>query len=617
MEAFLHRSRLTYKIIQALGTLAFTALLSACGGEKDEAPTNAVVVPQAAIEKPATRQEAARFLTQATFGPTSNEISRVMSVGYDAWLEQQFSAWPKETYRAYWQRRDQALKADKKAAGVTELSHAFWRNAAMGEDQLRQRVALALSEIFVVSLQDGCGANAPEGVAAYMDMLSQNAFGNYRVLLESVAKHPVMGCYLSHLKNQKADEKTGRVPDENFAREIMQLFSIGLVELNMDGTPKLIGTGPNAVPVETYSSADVSGLAKVFTGWSWDCPAHPSTNCFTWGKDWVSDKSAPSGSRELSYPDGWTRPMRAYPAFHATEAKTFLKTTIPANTSAEASLQLAIKALAEHPNTAPFIAKQLIQRLVTSNPSAAYVRRVATVFATPGNRGDLRATIRAILKDPEARDHEAALTSNQTGKLREPLLRLSALFRAYEARSATSSYLLWHTDDAGTALGQSILSSPSVFNFFRPGYSPPNSAMAREKLVAPEMQLMNETSVAGYVNFIRDGLWNGWGACGYANQCSSNTSAGVPPDVRLRFQADDASPELALARKSDALIEDVNQRLMYGSMPEDLRKQLMAAIDDIKYPTNPTHAQSLQVSRYRVMTAILLTMASPEFLVQK
>lgn len=298
-----------------------------------DASTRVVV----ADAKPATRLEAARFLTQATFGPTDSDITRVMSLGYRPWITEQMQMpMASLSHRAFWRQRNAIImSADARArANGYDLTNSFWRQAVSGQDQLRQRMAFALSQIFVVSLADGCGADQSEGLAAYLDMLGQRAFGSYRDLLEAVALHPIMGCYLSHLKNQKEDPVTGRVPDENFAREIMQLFSIGLHQLNMDGTPK---RDANGQPIETYGPADVSGLAKVFTGFSWDCPGWPSSVCFKWGvREGDQARSA----------NQWSAPMRPYPQFHSTSEKRFLGVVVPAQGTPDpaASLKIALDA---------------------------------------------------------------------------------------------------------------------------------------------------------------------------------------------------------------------------------------------------------------------------------
>ena len=606
-------------------TFVAVMALSACGGGGGggDTPTGVTsasadstyesMLATSATDKPVSRQEAARFLTQATFGPTTTDIDRLMTIGYSAWLNEQASRPPLTSYKDYWERRDNQIRAAKPTSGahINEINQAFWANAIVGSDQLRQRMAFALSEIFVISIQDGCAEPHLAGTASYMDMLTQKALGSYKEALKAVALHPVMGCFLSHLRNQKEDLITGRVPDENFAREIMQLFSIGLVQLNMDGTVKL---GTNGQPMETYTGLDVSGLAKVFTGFSWDCPKYPSQSCFLWGAE-----------QGQTYNDRWSRPMKLYDAFHSTDSKKFLGQTIPRNTGAQASFDQALTIISEHPNVAPFISKQLIMRLTTSNPSKEYVQRVAMEFkATNGN---LLSVAKSILMDPEARAFPNNATNNNFGKVREPLLRLSAVLRAYGAESATyksgglnsdkGMFLIWNTNDAGKGLGQALLQAPSVFNYFRPGYTPPNTATSRAALNSPEMQILHETSAAGYVNYMRDGIWSGWGSCGPTNSCKTTTNpSGVLPDIQLNFQV---NPTVISSKKPSEMVEDANQRLMYGTMPADLRADITEAVESLYVgsKSNPTVADTQETARRRAMLAIFLTSASPEFQVQR
>ena len=422
-----------------------------------------------------TRNQAARFLAQATFGPTDADIDRLMAIGYSAWIDEQFALPRSGTHQAFFET---LTNGDDK-----EVVAAFWKNALTGQDQLRLRMAYALSQIFVISLEDGDVDNYDRAVAAWLDMLNANSFGSYRTLLEQVSLNPMMGIYLTHIANQKADAATGRVPDENYAREVMQLFSIGLVELNPDGRPR---TGPNGAALETYTPADVSELAKVFTGWSWVCPVPSDRGCFLRGE---------SNNGNQSYPDRDLRPMVAYPDFHSVEAKSFLGTTIPAGTSAADSLRIALDRLAAHPNVGPFIGRQLIQRFTTSNPSPAYVGAVAAAFNNNGAgvRGDLKAVLKAVLMHPEAR-----LVNDTSGKVREPVLRLSAFMRAFPHRSVSGRFDMEVTLNPGTALAQAPLHSPSVFNFYRPGYVAPGTQSSARNLVAPEPTMVRAEEVSGY-----------------------------------------------------------------------------------------------------------------------
>jgi uncharacterized protein (DUF1800 family) len=538
--------------------------------------------PPVANDKPANRNEAARFLAQATFGPVDADIDRLMTIGYSAWIDEQFATPRSGTHQAFFETLNDGN--DK------EVVAAFWKNALTGRDQLRLRMAYALSQIFVISLEDGDVDNYDRAVAAWLDMLNAHSFGNYRDLLQSVSVNPMMGIYLTHIANQKADAATGRVPDENYAREVMQLFSIGLVELNPDGRAR---TGSNGAALETYTPADVSELAKVFTGWSWACPVSSDRGCFLRGE-------SNNGNRE--YSDRDLRPMVAYPDYHSVEAKSFLGTTIPAGTSAGESLRIALDRLAAHPNVGPFIGRQLIQRFTTSNPSPAYVSAVASAFNNNGSgvRGDFKAALKAVLLHPEAR-----LVGDTSGKVREPVLRLAAFMRAFPHRSVSGKFDMDVTNNPGTALAQAPLHSPSVFNFYRPGYVAPGTQSAARNLAAPELQLVNETSVAGYVNYMRDSISAGVGR-----------SAGS--SLNGRDLQGDYSAELALATDVPALVDRVTTRLAYGAIGATRRTQIINAVSSIAIPGGGSSQNQINAAkRQRVNTAILLTVAAPEFVVLK
>ena len=575
-------------------------LLAACGGGGSGGDGgSSSAPPPVAVEKPATRDEAARFLAQATFGPIDADIDRVMVLGYSAWIDEQFATAPLSSHRAHWEARDGELKAANASsgAGQDQVLESFWKQALTGPDSLRQRMAFALSQIFVISMADSNVANDTRAVAAWLDLLASQGLGNYRELLEAVARHPMMGLYLSHLRNQKADARTGRVPDENFAREVMQLFSIGLVELNDDGSAK---TGSGGAALETYTPADISGLARVFTGWSWACPDWPDNSCFFSGSN--------NGQSDL---DRGFKPMLGYPQYHSTEAKSFLGTTIAVQGTSDptVSLKVALDTLAAHPNVGPFIGRQLIQRFVTSNPSPAYVAAVARAFANNGAgvRGDLKAALKAVLMHPEAR-----VVSDTSGKVREPVLRLSAFLRAFAHRSDTGYYRVGNTDNPGTALGQTPLRSPSVFNFYRPGYVPPGTQTAQRGLVAPEMQLASETTAAGYVNTMRDNLASGIGQF-------NGTVAGQA--LNRRDLQRDYAPELALAGDPAALVEHVASRLTHGGAGATLKSEIASAVGTITIPalnaSGSNQAQIDSARRNRVNAALLLVLAAPEFVVLK
>ena len=583
--------------------------MAACGGgggSAPAAPAPAPVAPApppaAVVEKPATRSQAARFLAQASFGATDTTVDRLMNVGYAAWIDEQLALPASAPHRRHWDARNAEISAATpgSTASQDQVFESYWKQAITGDDQLRQRVAYALSQIFVISMADDTVGNNPRAVAAWLDMLGDQGLGNYRSLLETVSRHPMMGVYLSHLRNQKADTRTGRVPDENYAREVIQLFSIGLVELNDDGSARTNGGSGAGSAIETFTPADISGIARVFTGWSWACPDWPDNSCFSQGT-----------ANGNSDPDRSFKAMLGYAQYHSAEVKTFLGTTIAAQAQADptASLNTALDTLANHANVGPFIGRQLIQRLVTSNPSPAYIRAVSLAFANNGRgvRGDIKAVVKAVLMHPEARQ-----LSDNSGKLREPVLKLAAYLRAFPHTSDTGYWRVGNTDSPAFSLGQTPLRSPSVFNFYRPGYVAPGTAAAAAGLVAPELQIAHETSVAAWVNYMRDNVASGVGA-------TNGTVGGVV--LNRRDLRPDFTAELALAGDSAALVERVAERLTWGQAGAALKTEISTAVATITVPVlnaaGNNQAAIDSARRNRVNAAVLLVLAAPEFQVQK
>lgn len=539
-----------------------------------------------------TVQVASYFLHQASFGPNAANISAMQRVGFSGWLNAELAKpytplLPSVVAEAEKFAADTSIDTPK-AIGRLGLNGAtgdvLWRNMISADDQLRQRVAFALSQIFVVSNANNSVRNHSFAMADYYDTLGRHAFGNYRTLLEAVSRHPAMGFYLNAKGNKKADPKTGAVPDENYAREVMQLFSIGLIQLNADGTPKYDSLG-NTIP--TYTNDDVMGLARVFTGLSWG-NGDTSTKQYNANGVWVRNSTTMRPIAEaLAFQ---TTPMKVYPQFHETAEKRFLGTQIAANADGNLSLKVALDTLASHPNTGPFICKQLIQRLVTSNPSKAYVRDVVGVFNNNGKgvRGDLGAVVRRILTHPEARAYEAARASDRVGKLREPVQRITNWARLTEAKPVDGK---WNAIDLGAGdvtvvTGQRPLESPSVFNFFRPGYTPPGSAAAAAGLLGPEFQITDETTVAGWANLV--------------NRLITNSSP-VKSDYAalLKLSADPAG-----------LLNHLNIVLTGGMMTTDTQTLILKRLQAIDASKD---AGKLQ----RVRAALQMVMLSPEYAVQR
>jgi uncharacterized protein (DUF1800 family) len=530
---------------------------------------------------PPTPQSAARLMSQASYGATKVDIDRIQALGWDAWLTEQFNTPSIDTHLGYVNRGGPPNCNPCDSKYINAVMESFWRQVVLSPDVLRQRAVFALSQIFVVSTVNSAVDIQADAHAAYLDMLARNAFGNYRQLLEEVSLHPTMGIYLSHLRNQKEDAATGRIPDQNYAREVMQLFSIGLWQLNPDGSRKKDAMG-NDIP--TYEQADISGMSRVFTGWSWGNQATTDDN-FRWGD---------SGT--------WHIPMQGYPGFHSSSEKRIINgVVIPANTAAPASLKIALDTLFNHPNVGPFIGSQLIKRLVTSNPSPAYISRVSAVFADNGSgvRGDMKAVWRAVLLDPDARD--ASKISQPTwGKLREPILRYAHFLRSFNVKSDSTKYTIWNLEELSASLGQNPMRAPSVFNWYRPDYAP-QGPLRRGGLKAPEFQIAHETTVTGYTNFMLNTVQ-------VATDSFKNDSRQYGPVND--FMATDYAAERALAGNATALVDHLNLILMSGQMSASLRSKIIPAINAV--PSN-----SDRNLYQRVATAVGLIMVSPEYLIQK
>ena len=570
--------------------VAVCCIVAGCGGSSSSSSGSSSSSSGSSTSTPATpgptAAEAGRFLTQATFGPTQADITALQSSNFAAWLSAQ-TALPVSTptHRTWAEQRLTQLQAASSTATLSssQFYESFWMQAATSQDQLRQRVKYALSQIFVISMLDP-GVDV-RGAASYYDMLGADAFGNFRTLMNDVTYHPMMGVYLTYMSNQK--ESGTSTPDQNYARELMQLMSIGLFKLNTDGTQQLDSSGN---PVPTYSQNDILGLSKVFTGLGWYSPTPTSTTYFGGNKD----------------PNATVTPMLVYNQYHSISQKDFLGVSIPASTTADtaADIKFALDTIFNHPNVGPFIAYRLIQQLVTSNPSPAYVQRVATVFNNNGKgvRGDMAAVVTAILTDTEARDM-TNVSSPSFGKLREPILRLAHWMRAFSATSQSGNWLMGSTS-TNTSLGQSPLTSPSVFNFWPPGYAPPNTQLASHNLLSPEFQGVDEVTVSGYLNTLQSAIGSGIG---------SVPTGGTGPDIQSTY-----TQEVAVANDANALADRMNLLLLYGQMSATLRQRLVDAINGVAVPGGTaTQAQINAALLNRAKIAVFLTMASPDYLAQR
>lgn len=502
---------------------------------------------------PATPVAAARFLDQATFGPTASDVATVQGEGMSAYLAQQFAMPPTLLAPIPNPFSAQDLADDPTLTQDEAWGSEWWQNALTAPDQLRQRVAFALSHIYVIS-NDSLGGRA---TTFYYNLLLNDAFGNWRQLMEDVTMSPGMGTFLNVANSAAA--APGQIANENFARENLQLFSLGPNLLNSDGT---LQTDSNGNPIPTYTQAQVQAFAKAFTGWTYvPGPGEPPV-------------SFPS------YQGRMDLPMGSVEAEHDHTQKTLLNgTVLPAGQSAQQDMDAALDNIFAHPNLPPFICRQLIQHLVSSHPSPAYVARVAAVFADDGTgvRGDMKAVITAILLDPEARAGDTD-PEFDGGHLREPLLYGASVLRAvgvainpvHPGYDYPYEWLLWQAN----TMGQFPLNAPSVFGFFPPGYIVPQTTIN-----APEFGMENTASVAARMSFAdlvaSNGLW----------EITVNAGAGSP-----LYQAATQGPS--------ALVDALGMMYLHGQMPDDMRSALINAIGPIA-----DTEQQVQVALYLVITS--------------
>jgi uncharacterized protein (DUF1800 family) len=490
-----------------------------------------------------TSAAAERFIEQSTFGPTPQLTTQVQQLGFDSFLQNQFSA-PISPYPT-------PAASD---SGLENVQNQFFINAVNGPDQLRQRVAFALNEVFVVSENK---VSDPTGYTLYMRALENDALGNYYDVMKDVTLTAAMGHFLDMVNNDKP--AAGQHANENYARECMQLFTLGLNQLNPDGTPVLDGSGN---PIPTYTQNDVMALGRSYTGWTYP--------------------TMPGQAMQKNNPSYYGGPMVAYESNHDSGAKTFLGASVAAGQSAEQELATVLGIIFNHTNLPPFVATQLIEKLVTSNPSPAYVARVATAFSSgtfqsygSGKRGDLQATVAAILLDPEARRGDSPTTAVPgDGKLREPIVMMVSVARAFSASTDGNGFTGW-----GAGMSQNLFNSPSVFNFF-----PPVNPVAGTSVNGPEFAIYNTNTSGVRLNFINAMVFS---------QISSNTKLDFTPVIN--------------AGTPDQMADLLNSQLLHGTMSSSMKQDIVTA----------TNAVSSSDSKDRARAEIYLVLSSSQYQVQR
>ncbi len=497
-----------------------------------------------------TPEVADRFLEQSTFGPNPNLITTVQQTGLQGFLTNQFAT-PASVYTT-------------PASTETDLSlvqERFFGEALYAPDQLRQRVAFALGQIFVIA---GDKITSPQAFTPYLQLLGNDAFTNYRQIMEDVTLSPAMGHYLDMVNNDKPNTTLGTHANENYARELMQLFTLGTALLNEDGSQQL---DPSGNPIPTYTQDNVQAFARAYTGWT-----YPTQT---------------GSTAQKHNPPYWTGPMVAFESNHDEDPKQLLAYSdaaagglLPGGQSAEQDMEGALDNIFNHPNLPPFVSKELIQHLVTSNPSPAYIERVAKVFKNNGSnvRGDMKAVITAILLDPEARQGDDPSNINATGgHLQEPILYMTGLLRAFMAVSDGSNLA-----SQGGAMGQTALFPGSVFNFFSPNYVIADSS----SLFGPEFQILTTATAPNRVNFVNSFVFGSLGSGTTVDFTAYGTMASNPT----------------------ALLASLNTLMLHGTMSANMQTSILSAMQAV--PAGQT--QALQQAE----TAIYLIGTSSQYQVQ-
>lgn len=569
-----------------------TLFLSACGGGGGSAPATipaptggGTVMPTPSVSqtKLDDKDAAMNFLARATWGGSPSQVDALTGGDAANWLQGQFN----KPFRPM----TPLMKLDSQGRNIGNQADRkiWWDMALMGDDPLRYRMAFALSQIVVASNVSQQDARSTQRMADYKDILGRNAFGNYRDILLEVTYNPQMAEFLTFRSNRPANADGTRQPDENYAREIMQLFSIGLNQLNMDGTVKRSADGQ---PLETYTNEDVVGLSRVFTGIAYP----PETVNNFWGRPNPDDT------------DGNYGPLVIWPDYHSAREKVFLGTTIPAGTSGEESVRIAIDTIFDHPNVAPFVSRQLIQRFTASNPSPSYIERVANAFDAgvyrtadgksfgTSQRGDLQATLAAILLDSQFFDDTPP--TERDGKLREPVLKFAHWAKAGEVENLRGSneWDVFNGMHNGNQLSQAPFMSPSVFNFYRPGFSSPGSQTAAAGLSAPELQLINEGSHRSYLDYM----------FGFVVDSTTRLDAEIDS-----FQA--TYPSLtALSDDPAAMVDWLDSYMISGTFEPQTRQRIIDLITSVELSGDDIPRRQYE----RAKMGVYLTVTSAEYGVQ-
>lgn len=554
--------------------------------------------------------ETGRFLSQATMGADLDLINIVKNMDYGVWIDQQITepvTYLQSEVEDIWEEYLDTLESrgyedpqDAFGPAMPELTSAWWHNNMVASDLIRQKVAFALSEMFVISSNSDLGGEAI-AMAHYYDKLLDGAFGNYKDILSEISLHAAMGYYLSHFNNPKAVPEENLHPDENYAREIMQLFSIGLYELNNDGTHQLDNDG-NSIP--TYDNADIKEMAKIFTGLG---PGGINENVW-----WTDEPYFGLGIFGID----WTVPMAMYEDFHEPGIKVILKNdTIPANQLGLDDIDEAINVLFNHQNVPPFVSYRLIQRLVKSNPTPNYVERIANVFIDNGNgvRGDMAAIIKSILLDEEARNGEY-MFEQHSSRLREPLVRHMQITKGLEIVEEPGGRY-WHNFDYDNSLKQQILFAPTVFNFFLPNHQPVGD-IANSGMVSPEFKIHDTSSSINYFNaayrWTRD-----WGELinsgrYFYNSDLVNDDGSIGGWDMYGFGETyiDYEAYTDLADTPELLINELDKVLTHGQLSDEVRQSLRDNLPNISWD-----GYEYGWERERVRTAIYLITVSPDFAV--